>query len=166
MRHPILTLILLLVASGCTHTQVIERAAAGPESYRTATATLRGREAEILTSEGEVFRWYDVGVTADSTFGLPVATGVRAGGRAIPTDHLVAATARSRSRGILDGVLIGAGTGLLLGAIIPIDEGCTDYYGPCPSTRGQQALLVGFSGAFWGVIFGAIFPAKLRVQIR
>jgi hypothetical protein len=166
MRRLLMTSMLILLPSGCTHTQVIDRAAPGPDAFRGATATLQGREAVILTREGQMFRWYNVEVTPDSVFGLPVATGVRATGAVIPTERLVEATARSRSRGIVDGVLIGAGAGVLLGLIMPPDRSCVDYYGPCPSTRGQQAVLVGVGGAAWGLILGAIFPAKLKIQMR
>ena len=165
MRPWVFTL-LLLTATGCTHTRVIERSTAGPDAFRSATGTLANREGEVLTLDGEVLRWHGVRVTPDSTFGVPLAPGLRSERVAIPTERFAEATVRSRGRGILDGALIGAGAGVLLGLIAPVDPGCADFYGPCPETRIQQALLVGVGGALSGVIFGAIFPAKLRVRMR
>lgn len=77
----------VVLLAGCTHTQVLERTAP-PETYQAANETTAGRDAEVLTRRGEIFRWYDVRLAPDSTSGLPLATGAAAARPWIPTEQL------------------------------------------------------------------------------
>jgi hypothetical protein len=164
--RPGTTLICLLaaLAGGCTHRQVIERTAP-PEAYARANQTLSNRSGEVMTRSGELYRWENVMLTPDSTFGIPVASGPVRQRPSVPTESVYQATVRSRWRGALDGTLIGVGIGVLLGLVIGPDDYCGSFE-PCAESRGEQALLGAASGAIWGMTIGAIRAARFTIEVR
>jgi len=162
-RLVLLLLPVAVLASGCTHRRVLELGAS-PEGYRAANQATATRNAEVLTRDGQIFRWYDVRFTPDSIWGVVLGSGAAQGPPAVPTQQVVEVTVRSRSQGAFDGAAIGAGIGVVLGFIVgPDDASCI---APCASTRPEQALIMGVFGVFWGVIIGAIRGSRTKVQVR
>ena len=150
-----------VLASGCTH--VLELGAS-PEGYRAANQATATRNAEVLTRDGQIFRWYDVRFTPDSIWGVVLGSGQAQAPPAVPSRQVVEVTVRSRSKGAWDGAAIGAGLGVVLGFIVGPDEASCDVI--CPSTRAEQALYAGIGGAVWGAIIGAIRASRTKDQVR
>lgn len=165
MKSAVLSLTVATLLAGCTHTQVIARTAS-PAAFQAASEATAGRDAEVLTRRGEIFRWYDVQLTPDSTSGVPLATGAAAARPWIPTEQLAQISMRSRGRGALEGSVIGAGIGAILGFIIGPDDYCSFGDVACADSAGEQALWGSASGAVWGVIIGAIRGSRTRIQVR
>jgi hypothetical protein len=159
------TCLFLLLISGCTHRQVVSRSA-GPQAFAEANRATAGKSAEVLTLSGEVFRWSDVRFRSDSTFGIPVATGIRGIQPSIPTETVATVTLKSRSRGALEGTLIGAVAGAIVGLIAGPDEYCGSGLEICASTTGEAASLGAIGGAFWGAIIGVIRGSRTRIEFR
>jgi hypothetical protein len=142
---------------------VLERTSP-PAEFEAASEVTSGREAEVLTRDGQVFRWYDVRFAPDSTVARLLASGTDAR-PAIATAQLSQVSLRSRTRGAWEGALIGAGIGAVLGALIGPDDNCA-YNSICVSTRTGQAAWGAASGALWGIIVGAIRASRTRIQFR
>jgi len=154
---------LLLVA--CTHTQVLDLASP-PDAYGRANDRTAGREAEILTREGQIFRWYDVRLAPDVTSALLLASGTDTRPQ-VPTPQIAQVSVRSRWTGAWEGTLIGAGIGAAVGALIGPDPDCDESFSNlCVSTRTGQAAWGAGSGALWGLIIGAIRASRTRIQVR
>jgi hypothetical protein len=153
-----------LLPAACTHTQVLELASP-PEAYERANRVTAGRDAEVLTRQGQIFRWYDVRLAPDVTSALLLAGGTDAQPQ-MPTAQIAQVSVRSRSRGLWEGALIGAGVGAALGALIGPDDNCAYYSNYCVSTRTGQAAWGAGSGALWGVIVGAIRASRTRIRVR
>ena len=162
-RLVLFLLAVAVLASGCTHRRVLELGAS-PAGYRVANQATAWLDAEVLTRDGQVFRWYDVRFTPDSIWGVVLGSGAAQRPAAVPTQQVIEVTVRSRSQGAFDGAAIGAGIGVVLGFIVgPDDESCV---APCASTRPEQALILGVVGAVWGVIIRAIRASRTKVQVR
>ena len=156
-----LPVVLALTLAGCTHTHVVQ-VGAPPVEWADASERFAGKDAEVLTRAGQVFRWYDVRVDGDSVSGVPAATGAFAAPPAIPTPLVVHVQHRSRWRGVLDGALIAAGIGGAIGLISDPDS-CEEF---CGDNRFEQALIVAGGASFWGILIGAIVGSRTRLLIR
>jgi len=157
------TCLFILLTSGCTHRQVVARGA-NPQAFSKANGATAGKSAEVLTLNGEVFRWQNVRFRPDSTFGIPVATGIRDFQPSIPTEMVATVTVKSRWRGALEGTLIGAVAGAALGLIAGPDEFCSRP--PCATTHGEAVAYLAVGGAELGLIIGAIRGTRTRIEIR
>ena len=152
----------VLIASGCTHRHVLEQSAT-PEVYREMSKKTARRDAEVLLREGQVFRWYDVQITADSVWGVAMATGPDPIRPAVRTSLVLEIETRSRWRGVLDGSMIGGAIGAALGLAIGSSDSCTTV---CGDTRLEEALITGVSGALWGMLVGAIRSSRTKVEVQ
>jgi hypothetical protein len=161
MRAPLATCLLVILTSGCTHRHILAPAA-GPEAFADANNATAGEQAEVLTRNGEVFRWQDVRFRPDSTFGIPLASGLGSVRPSVPTEQIATVTIRSRARGALEGIVIGAVTGAVLVGILG-DPNCS--FG-CPRTRLELVGMAGVGGAGWGAIIGAIRASRTRIEVR
>lgn len=153
-----------LLGSGCVHHRVLKRAA-GPGAFRSANATLSHRSGELLMQSGQVFRWRDISMAPDSTFGSPVGAGARDAPTAVPTERVQEVTVRSRWRGALEGAVIGAGVGVILGAMGG-RESCSNKQPLCLNTWTEVLLMSGTSGATVGAVAGSIRGSRIKFQIR
>lgn len=165
MRTRGIVVCLLLLTCACTHRQVVVRNS-GLRAFEDANRAIAWKDGELLTRSGEVFRWYDIRFRPDSTFGIPLAAGLGEVRRSIPTDRVAEVTVRSRSRGVLDGVLVGTASGFVLGLIVGPPDQCGGGDIFCSESRTTQAAYSGLAGAFWGAIIGAIRSSRTKVEIR
>ncbi len=154
-----------VLAIGCTHTRSL-----GPgfdaDAAAGAMRVLKGREADVYTSSGDVFRWRDVRFTPDSVSG-----GVESGRISLPISELRVVTAQSKLRGLGDGILCGmlagAGIGALLASGVLASGGSQPYdYGDWSDEPVAGVLLSTASGAFMGAFVGLLKGATFRVLVR
>lgn len=163
LRAALVCLLLLASASACTSRHTVTHDSPAP-TFAEATARVAGKDAEVLTRRGEVFRWRNVELRPDSTYGIPMATGIHDGQPAIPTSRISEVTVKSRSRGAWHGLGIGILAGALLGYVGGPSDDCESL--ACPTTREHQAIYGAIGGGLWGLVIGAIRGSKTVIDVR
>ena len=157
----VMCVVVASVLTACTHTYTVQTNGP-PAGFEEAGDHFAGKDSEVLTRAGQLFRWYDVRITSDSVRGVPVATGAMEVPPAIATPLVVRVETRSRWRGVLDGALVAAGIGGAIG-LLAGPEACEEF---CGDNRFEQAVITAGGAAFWGIIIGAIRGSRTRLLIR
>lgn len=116
----------------------------------------QGTEVQIVLKDAKSYRC-KFQATTDESIVLRLVTGEQK----IPRQNVLRVSSRAqrhRGRNALRGALIGAGSGLALGAVVDANAKCLKN-GPqvhCSSNYGKG--FVAGNGAFWGAIIGALVP--------
>jgi hypothetical protein len=155
----VVVVLAMLLSGGCTHHRVLQREG-GVDAYTAANRLTQGRDAELRTTDGQVFRLYDLRFAPDSARG--VVLGSDGNPIVIPTSHILEVRTKQRGRGALEGILFGVPLGVALGLAFPPEE--TFFF--AGGGAADNALLGGLSGFFYGSIIGAIRGSRFVVQVR
>lgn len=142
------TVALLVLLVGCTHTRVFDPGSSEKRAEVNARAE-RGLSVLQLRSD-ERIQARSVHVAPDVTTWIDPATGTT---ESISTSELEAIRFKSRGRGVLEGLGLGLAIGAGVGAVLGAVSGATDEGGLIDLTPAEGALVgsVAFGGVGVGV---------------
>jgi hypothetical protein len=146
LRVALLSTLLLLVLSGCTHTRVFNPD--GQADRATVNELAANRAVTIETEDGGRFRGTGLWLDADTAFWMDQRTGEAL---QAPLSTIRSVKMADRTRGAAWGALIGLPLGIIGGYVYASDLG----YGPDRGANvGYGALVGGFGSALLGAWLG------------
>lgn len=154
-RNRLITLFVLAPTLGvgaCTHRHELPPSPPA-DALSSANDLTRDNETTVWTTESLKYAFESADIRQDSLVGT--ALNQR---KALPLNEISRFSAKSRSKGMLDGVLIGSGIGLALGLVAPLEDEECSFLGGCrvvaTHTRSETIGTMLVSGAVWGVVIG------------
>ena len=144
------------VGAACTHTRQLHTQSSVTE-FANATKPLRHRTLEARDQLGAWYRLEDARLTGDSIAGRLAGTETAF---ALPMESLISLSYESHSRGLIDGILLGATLGAVLGWVA--------YDGTCDvvvCAAQDSAVFGALAGTVWGLILGPLVGSTMMYEV-
>jgi len=145
---------LAFLAAGCTHTVLVPRGEPSPEFDRAATELrLRSGPTQVTTMEGHSFIPRNLALVTDSLRWIEGTSP-----RTMHLGNIAELSYRSTSRGVRDGAMLGALSGIP-GLTLMVADDCS-----AGCEWGIAVLYGGGAGALYGMIAGLLKPSTIRYR--